>query len=351
LFPSALLSKLKAKRLLIVSDGALQYLPFGALPMTEITDREVADAKFANGSQSRNRVEPLRPLIANYEIVTLPSASTLAVIRQEHVNRSRPAKSIAVIADPVFDEKDERILDKTVISEVVRDKTNSEQSQVLSNSQLLLRRAASLNSEFKTNAPANETIPITRLPFTRLEAENIVATAPAYLTLKATDFQANRQTATNSELANYRYVHFATHGILNSEHPELSGIVLSLVNEHGKPIDGFLRLHDIYNLNLPVDLVVLSACQTGLGKEIRGEGMIGLTRGFMYAGAPRVVASLWKVDDAATAELMKRFYTAMLKDNFLPAAALRRAKMEIWKQRRWQAPYYWAAFELQGDWR
>ena len=103
-------------------------------------------------------------------------------------------------------------------------------------------------------------------------------------------------------------MHFATHGLLDSEHPDLSGLVLSLVDEKGTPQDGFLRLHEIYNLRLPVDLVVLSACQTALGREIRGEGLVGLTRGFMYAGAARVVASLWQVDDESTAELMKRFY-------------------------------------------
>jgi CHAT domain-containing protein len=124
-----------------------------------------------------------------------------------------------------------------------------------------------------------------------------------------------------------------------------------LVNRQGQAVDGFLRLHDIYNLHLPTDLVVLSACQTGLGKEIRGEGLVGLTRGFMYAGAPRVVASLWKVSDVATAELMKRFYAGMLRDNLRPAAALRAAKVEMWTQKRWQSPFYWAAFELQGEWR
>ena len=123
------------------------------------------------------------------------------------------------------------------------------------------------------------------------------------------------------------------------------------MNEAGQPVDGFLRLHEIYNLKLSADMVVLSACQTGLGKEIRGEGLVGLTRGFMYAGSPRVVASLWKVADAASAELMTRFYRGMLKENLRPAAALRAAKVEMWKQKRWNAPFYWAAFELQGEWK
>ncbi len=152
-------------------------------------------------------------------------------------------------------------------------------------------------------------------------------------------------------MSQYRIIHFATHGLLNSEHPELSGIVLSLVNENGQPVNGFLRLNEIYNLNLSADLVVLSACQTALGKEVKGEGLIGLTRGFMYAGSPRVVASLWKVDDVATAELMKLFYQKMLREQMRPAAALRAAKVEMWQQKRWNAPFYWAAFEIQGEWR
>ena len=328
LLPPGLVSRLRAKRLLVVSDGALHYLPFGVLPISK-----------PSGSV---------PLIANYEIVSLPSASTLAVLRQENVNRPRLSKSVAVIADPVFENTDERIRNRKSQASAAGE-TESQSVESLRNSQFILQRARVFNSE--TNSQVRESFSIRRLPFSRLEAEGILASAPPSLTLKATDFIANRETATNGELANYRYVHFATHGILNSEHPELSGIVLSLVNEQGQPVDGFLRLHDIYNLNLPADLVVLSACQTGLGREIRGEGLVGLTRGFMYAGAPRVVASLWKVDDAATAELMKRFYAAMLKENLRPAAALRRAKVEMWKQKRWQAPFYWAAFELQGEWK
>ncbi|MGH9835404.1 MAG: CHAT domain-containing protein, partial [Blastocatellia bacterium] len=146
-------------------------------------------------------------------------------------------------------------------------------------------------------------------------------------------------------------VHFATHGTLDSQNPELSAIVLSLVDQQGRPQDGFLRLHDIYNLNLPAELVVLSACDSALGREIKGEGLVGLTRGFMYAGAARVAASLWKVDDEATAELMAQFYQRMLNDRMSPAAALREAQIAIWRQPRWNAPYYWAAFVMQGEWK
>jgi CHAT domain-containing protein len=191
-----------------------------------------------------------------------------------------------------------------------------------------------------------------RLLNTRREAEAISALVPERQRMRALDFEASRTTALRPELGEYRVVHFATHGLLNNVHPELSGIVLSLVDEEGRQQDGFLRLQDIYNLKLQAELVVLTACQTGLGKEIKGEGLIGLARGFMYAGAPRIVASLWKVDDWATSELMKRFYRGMLGPERLSAAgALRQAQLSIWKEKQWRAPYYWAAFVLQGEWK
>ena len=134
-------------------------------------------------------------------------------------------------------------------------------------------------------------------------------------------------------------------------HPELSGLVLSLVDHAGRAQNGFLQTTDVYNLKLNSDLVVLSACQTALGKELRGEGLVGLTRAFMYAGSPRVVASLWTVPDVSTAELMTRFYKGMLVNGLRPAAALRQAQISIWREQRWARPYYWAAFILQGEWR
>jgi len=146
-------------------------------------------------------------------------------------------------------------------------------------------------------------------------------------------------------------VHFSTHGLLNSVHPELSGVVFSLVNERGEAQDGFLRAHEIYNLKLRAELVVLSACQTGVGKDIRGDGLASLTRGFMYAGAPRVLVSLWDVSDRGTTELMVRFYHGILKEGMRPAAALRAAQVSLMNDKRWASPYYWASFTLQGEWR
>jgi len=191
---------------------------------------------------------------------------------------------------------------------------------------------------------------LSRIPFTRREADAITSLVAASERKEAVDFEASRATALTPELSKYRYVHFATHGFLNTAHPELSGIILSMISEDGKEQDGFLRAHEIFNLKLPAELVVLSGCRTGLGKEIRGEGLVGLTRGFMYAGAARVLVSLWDVNDEATAELMSRFYKAMLgKEKLSPAAALKAAQTSMWKESRWQSPYYWAGFVLQGE--
>lgn len=152
-------------------------------------------------------------------------------------------------------------------------------------------------------------------------------------------------------LANYQIVHFATHGMANSKNPELSGIVMSTVDDKGNLVNGFLRLTDIFNLKLAANLVVLSACQSGMGQNVKGEGMVGLTRGFMYAGAQRVAVSLWSVDDEGTAVLMQKFYQKMLQQKLAPAAALRAAQMEMMQQEKWKSPYYWAAFTLQGEWK
>jgi CHAT domain-containing protein len=314
--------KLDKKRLLIVSDGALQYVPFAALPVPTQTSTE----NKASSSTSST------PLLVNYEIVNLPSASTLAVLRQEQAGRKPAAKAVAVLADPVFGSDDERV--NKVKGQA--DRQSRGENLALS---ALARSARESDVTFK------------RLPFTRQEAEEILSLVPAAERKQAFDFAANRASATNPELSQYRIVHFATHGILNSVHPELSGVVLSLLDEKGKSQNGFLRLHDVFNLNLPAELVVLSACETGLGEEVKGEGLVGLTRGFMYAGAPRVVVSLWSVSDRATSELMTKFYKGMLQKNLQPAAALRAAQIEMWQKTEWKAPYYWAAFVLQGEWK
>jgi CHAT domain-containing protein/Tfp pilus assembly protein PilF len=302
---------LSKERLIIVADGALEYVPFTSLPVT-------------SGAYE--------PLIARHEIVNLPSASVLVALRREKSNRPTPPEALAVLADAVFQSDDPR-LGKGQAPSVGTGNHVTVQSE-------LLRSAGDVGV---LNFP--------RLPFSRQEAEAIVAKAGAPRSLKALDFTASRETIFNAKLDQYRIIHFATHGLLNSQHPKLSGIVLSLFDEQGRPIDGFLRAHEIYNLKLNAELVVLSACRTALGKEIKGEGLVGLTRGFMYAGTPSVVASVWDVRDQATSELMSRFYERMFKDRLRPAAALRAAQVSMWKEKRWAAPYYWAGFTIQGEWQ
>jgi CHAT domain-containing protein/tetratricopeptide (TPR) repeat protein len=338
------------KRLVIVSDGALQYLPFGALPNPkDLTPQppslrgkgeQESNSPLRGGEGEQESNSPplvgeglgersLTPLLVEHEIVYLPSVSTLAVLRKEVNNRQSAPKAIAILADPVFSSDDPRL--KSPQKQAV-DKSNVDN--------LDLSRSA-----------RNVGVTFNRLPFTRSEADRILALVPNALRKEAFDFAASRAIATSPELSQYRIVHFATHGILNSTQPELSGVVLSLFDNKGMPQNGFLRLNDIFNLNLPAELIVLSACETGLGKEIKGEGLVGLTRGFMYAGSPRVVVSLWSVDDEATSELMTKFYQKMLQDKLKPAAALRQAQIEMLKNDKFAAPYYWAAFTLQGEWK
>jgi len=313
------------RRLLIVSDGALQYIPFAVLPVPK---------------QEKAVGEPGQPLMVRSEIVSVPSATMLAVLRRDMAGREPAPKAVAVLADPVFDDQDPRVLTRRQISGAPHTGSVALKGEL----------PKGLERSWAEVGSAEDGWQIPRLPFSRREADAIIARAQPGNGFEAVDFHASRATATNSDLAQYRIVHFATHGVIDSRTPALSGIVLSLVDQQGRPQDGFLRLWDIYNLRLPADLVVLSACQTALGKEIKGEGLVGLTRGFMYAGAARVMASLWQVDDVATAELMSQFYEGVLKKNLPPATALRLAQIDMWKQKRWRDPYFWGAFQLQGEW-
>lgn len=299
------------KRLVIVADGALQYLPFAALPSP--SRRSNADAD--------------EPLMVRHEIVMLPSASTVAVLRQSpRLAESR--KAVAVLADPVMAANDSRL-----------ERTTADRSRSPLLPRDLARAAESLG-----------TATFDRLPYSRDEALAIAAHAGPARSLTALGFEATRDLAMSPAIADFRIVHFATHALLDTRHPELSGIVLSLLDRQGQPLNGFLRLHDIFKLRLSAEVIVLSGCQTALGQDVRGEGLIGLTRGFMHAGAAQVVASLWNIRDRATAALMGRFYTALLERGQTPAAALRTAQLSMWKDERWRMPAYWAAFIVQGDW-
>ena len=307
--------RLDEERLLIAAEGALHYLPFAALP---------APAAGESGGAVAGE-----PLVSRHEIVNIPSASTLAALRRRLERRSPAPGALAVIADPVFAAGDPRVIGP--------------------------RTGAPRTGGPRTGAPETGATTAAsgfeRLAHSRREAETILALLePDEERFAAFDFAAGRDAVTG-ELGRYRILHLATHAELDSEHPELSRLVFALVDEEGQPRDGFLYGHQIYNLHLPAELVVLSACRTALGKEIRGEGLVGLTQAFFYAGAARVIVSLWDVDDRATAELMELFYRNLLHRDLRPAAALRAAQDSIRRQRRWRAEHFWAGFVLQGEWR
>ncbi len=294
------------RRLLVVPDGLLQALPFALLPWP--------------GTQ------PAEALVVHHELVSLPSAGTLALLRNLAAARAPARREVLVVADPVFDAQDERV--RGALPGAAPAATSDATRDAL------------------TSALGVQHLP--RLPLTRREAEALRRAVPETRLLLG--FAARREALIGSALESYRIVHLATHGLVHAAQPALSGVALSLVDERGAPLDGFLRLHDLYDLRLSADLVVLSACQTALGRDLRGEGVMSLARGFMHAGASRVLASLWQVHDEATAALMTAFYDALLRRHMSPAAALREAQLTLLRSRRWRAPYYWAAFTLQGEW-
>jgi CHAT domain-containing protein len=311
--------KLANKRLVIVADGSLHYIPFEALPLPE----SAVFAQHASATSLRSL------LLLNNEIVYQPSASAVAMLRR--TRRPAASKRVAILADPVFNNDD---------ANGTRGKSTSRPVQVAKR-----RLSRSLRDIGDTG---NGDYTLERLEYSLKEANEIAKVAPRG-SMQYVQFKANRALATSPILKRFGFVHFATHGLLNEKNPELSGIVLSMVNERGQPEDGYLTLRDIYNLDLPAYLVVVSACETGVSTPVRGEGLIGLTRGFMNAGSHSVVVSLWRVEDEATAELMKRFYTHMFgKAAMSPAAALRQAKIEMKDEYH---PYQWAGFVLQGDWK
>ena len=296
-------SQLGNRRLLVVREGALQLAPFDALPVASSVTGQVY-------------------LAETNEVVALPSLSTLLAMRTAENRHGARRRLVAIFADAVFSPTDERV------------KTGSSTTA----------QAASLPDAAKGSAPRAP-----RLIYSSEEADAIIAAAPYGTTMVAKGFDASRETAMSQSVGEYQIVHFATHGFLDTEHPELSAMVLSMVDQNGAHRNGVMPLNEIYNLDLAAELTVLSACQTALGTDIKGEGLIGLTHGFLSAGSKSVVASLWKVDDRATAALMSYFYQAMLQEKLPPSAALRAAKLKMKQDKQWSAPYYWAGFVFQGD--
>ncbi len=299
--------KIAGKRLIIVADGRLLYFPIGSLPMP--------------GAGSDD------PILLTNEVVYEPSASALTILKSGRMD-TKPKKDLLVFADPVFSNSDERLtgLDTT-------------ESSI----------ATTLLSVFRSGGPL-ERLP--RLPASEEEATSIRDVVGLGQTTVRSGFDANREGVINSDIENYKVLHFATHGLIDERRPELSGILLSLYDRDGKAQDGgFIRLQDVYGLNLRSDLVVLSACETGIGKEVRGEGLMSLNNAFLQAGAKTVVSSLWKVDDNATKHLMTNFYRAIATEGLTASSALRKAQIAMYKDPRYSSPFHWAAFTVQGDYQ
>ena len=311
------------KRLLVVADGALNYVPFEVLLKT-------ADAgDFAS----------LGYLVKTNEIVYAPSASVVGAIKQQRAKST--SRALLVIADPVFNSNDARAKKGTATATADADVRGLGIQSAL--------------ADVDGNTPASndkmEGLPLARLNGTRVEAEQIsklakTAGGQADVWL---DLDASEENLGTRDISKYRIIHVATHGLLNAERPQFTGVVLSLVGN--KTRDGFVRTDEVFNLRLGSPLVMLSACETGLGKEKRGEGVMGLTRAFMYAGAPTVGVSLWSVADKSTADLMTDFYQRLLSASTgTTSGSLRGAQLAMISGKKYSAPFYWAPFVLVGDW-
>jgi CHAT domain-containing protein/Tfp pilus assembly protein PilF len=297
---------LRRTRIVLALDGALSYIPFAVLPVSG-----------ADGQTN--------PLLADHEVVAIPSMSSLDL--PPRGDAAQTIKTLAVFADPVLEANDPRFGSAPPMP--------------------LVAAASPVDLGTRLSVGAG----LGRLLSTAYEADSISALVPDDAQFTARGFAASRDTVFEADLGQYRFIHFATHGLVDSRYPGLSALALSRFDVSGTPQNGYLRLNDIYNLKLNADLVVLSACETALGREVRGEGLIGLTQGFMYAGARSLIASLWQVPDRATAELMTRFYSYMLTEGLRPAEALRKAQLASAAERRWSHPYFWGGFVLLGDWR
>jgi CHAT domain-containing protein len=313
------------KRLMVVADGALNYIPF------EVLLKSADSGDFAS----------LGYLIKTNEVIYAPSASVVGAIKQQRTKAT--GRAMLIIADPIFNSNDAR----------ARKTTGAPASDAEVRGlgiQSALTDVAGSTAPATPN-PAMEGLPLARLNGTRTEAEQIskLAKASGGQADVWLDMDASEDNLGTRDVSKYRIIHVATHGLLNAERPQFTGVVLSLVGN--KTNDGFVRTDEVFNLRLGSPLVMLSACETGLGKEKRGEGVMGLTRAFMYAGAPTVGVSLWSVADKSTADLMTDFYKRLLStESTASSGALREAQLAMISGKKYSAPFYWAPFILVGDW-
>lgn len=309
--------QLKDKRLVIVPDGVLSYIAISALPDP--------------GDHRKKNADCYVPILNSHEVIFVPSVTVLSMQRAAYSNRAQTRKAITVFADPVYDKNDIRLKGITIDS---------------------VRPVSSTNIlAIQQNQAGARLYAPDRLAATGHEASAIVSQGGLWKIETFLGFDANRKNFLLRASAGARVLHIAAHGTVDSERPRLSGVVLSQYGDSGEIQDGYLRLQDIFTMKLSSGLVVLSGCETALGKEIRGEGSQGLARGFMYAGAKTVIGSLWRVDDAATATFMQHFYNGLINLDQRPTMALRFAKLQLAQDQRWRNPYYWAGFVFQGDWQ
>ncbi|MCD9188841.1 MAG: CHAT domain-containing protein [Pyrinomonadaceae bacterium] len=299
--------KIARKRLIVIPDGNLHYFPLSALP-------------FPNSSSDE-------PLLTTNETVYAPSAQTLLTLEKSRRAYETP-KNLLIFSDPIFTAGDARFPAFARVPD-----SNIETAQKEN-----FRYVRSLNS-------------LQRLRGSKTESDSILEIVGSSKTDSFSGFDASREQLLKTNVGNYKIIHFATHGLTDENRPELSGIVLSRFDEKGQKRDEFFRMHDIYGLTLNADLVVLSACETGVGKEVKGDGLMSLNNAFLQTGAKTVMASLWKVEDTATLELMKSFYAGIANENLTPSQSLRQAQLKLRQNPQYKSPFIWAAFTVNGDFR
>lgn len=299
--------------ILLVPDGGLQYLPFEALDTTP----------------GRSSKDAAPQYLAEKATITYgPSASALLAVAEMNRPQQQPSKMLVAFGDPVVP-----VHHVTPASHV-----------------LAPAKASSSRSPDSPPPPgiAERGFALTPLPYTRQEVLSIGSLFPSAQRRLFLGSEDREEAVKSEKLDDYRYIHFASHGLMDEARPSRSGILFSPAPASSEP--GILQVNDILHLKLNADLVTLSACSTGLGRLVNGEGILGLTRSFFYAGARNVVVSLWNVNDSATAVLMKEFY-ANLNRGLDEKTALRQAKLRMLRNSNplWRHPYYWAPFVLVGE--
>lgn len=296
---------------IIIPDGILHYLPFAMLLKPS----------------KKNHQQPRSPIISEHNIIYGPSISFLISLTENRPKPSSIEPSIAIFADPVLSSDDPR-LKKTLPTQEIPNLHSSS-----------LRH--SLRSMNRSG--------LSRLNFTQKEAEVIHALVSDTSSMVARGFDATRQAFFAKNLTNYSYLHIATHGLLHPNTPDLGGLVLSQYDQKGNPTNGFIRTFEILGKRWPTELVTLSACSTGVGQLLEGEGPVGLAQAFLEGGTARVMASLWNVSDNSTAVLMEKVYTNIFKKKMTPSKALQAAQIDMLSKPEWEDPFFWAGFIVIGE--